>query len=545
MNPLLFPVILTSLDVAPASDQSEPRTIVLQDLIVSAKCEVEDKEGLVAQIEERLLALPLDALGYRYRSRSDIDYSAKWNPVPEGAPPGSGEELSNNAILAHLQKLRVKKLIVLDVSCHGESGNKAVLTGRMIDLDAELHRLSCPKEDQRELDGKLMCISSTAETSTRLARTKLTHWSAFPSTVSSMFSQLFQIPLVTPSEAEITALIGTKIRIPLTIQWNKSNAQWHKTTLETKVLDLPEERAKQACEAPGEFWESMQELADEDAAQKDLALAKRDVISVPIPDSATRSRVELPVKLYRSVYLLRMRLVNKKGDLPIASLPAYVCVTATAPQWMIGYELTLGKPWDTGYVAGVGPPYTNPQMQFGLRLLFLRQILGSRTRFFPLLRVGFGIGMTYLSGNYPCIDPRATDCGRPASGEYDAVFRASTTVSGDLSVITQGDIVRFKTFGLTLVSSIGVGVGRVRSIPTLEIDGRYALFRGGGGLLVTGLGLLPRRHAAVFWGGVLVDYRSRLSNDFEIHGSLVYRPGVADSLAVLASIGGLFSLRSM
>lgn len=547
MLSLPFAAFLIDPAVVPSDGAADGvlRTIVLQELIVGDKCEIDDVEGLIAQTEERLLMLPLEALGYRYRSRADIGYSSRWNPVPDGAPAGSGEGLSNDQILAHLQKLRVKKLLVLDLTCHDETGTRAILTGRMIDLDSEVRRLECPEEDQRELDGKLMCLSNSQESSTRLARTRLTNWSEFPSAVSSNLSQLFQVPFVTPSDTNITTLIAATIRVPMTIQWNRADARWRRMTLESTVLDLPEDRAKQACDAPGEYWETLHELAEEDAADHKLALNKRDVIAVDVPKSEKRSRIEFRVKSYRSVYLIRARLVSEKGQSPLASLPAYVCVTATAPQWMIGYEFTAGKPWDLGWATRIGAPYTNPQIQFGLRLLLLRQFLGSRTRYFSLLRVGLGLGFTYVSGTYPCIDPRAANCGRPESGPQDVLFRASTSLSGDIALVMQGDIVRFKRLSLTLVANFGMGLERLRSTPSLATNGTHALFRTGGGLLLTGLGLLPKRHAGMFWGGVLFDMRARLGDDFELRGALVYKPGVSDSIAVLFSVGGLFSLRSM
>lgn len=423
-------------------------------------------------------------------------------------------------ILATLQKLRMKEMLTVHVSCAvydgARSGTQAMLKILRYDLDAMdavIRRMSESDEKTVVLSPRDGSHDSFYDVSRAMEPlpADVRDVAALRLVVRDLLSRLYHVPAVTVRVPQESFLPGAIVTLPVLLQKNDGTTQRSQGspapprgyTANRRVVALRDEQvAREICGDPELAWEELSgeidELESGDVkARRGLIPEVQTVSLLSASDSWRRGQAMNSSKLdrhhqvrfkaqpYELDYLVRVTVtaeeVDKTGRVRrIESFPSFTCVKVRMPRLWLGLSVRL-LAISTDAAHGVSGPFkpddpTYPAAAltpgFGIDATLMRTFRNRRRRAAPFIRLGGALGFTFFGGRYPCGARRTSHC-LALSDDLLPYYNATILYAIDLRFLTDVDFVRFGKFGFGLVSEVGASLNYLKSDPSSFADGAH------------------------------------------------------------------------
>lgn len=423
------------------------------------------------------------------------------------------------SILATLQKLRMKEMLTVHVSCAAydgaRSGTQAMLKILRYDLDA----MDAVIRRMAESDEKMVVLSPRdgshdsfydVSRSMEPLPADVRDVTALRLVVRDLLSQLYHVPAVTVRVPPESFLPGTTVTLPVLLRKNDGTAQGFQGraaptrayTTNRRVVALRDEQvAREICSDPERAWDELSgeideiELGDQ-KARRGLMPEVQTVPLLSASDSWRRGgaknstrldrhhQVRFKAQAYELDYLVRVTVTAEEVDTAgqprkLESFPSFTCVKVRMPRFWLGLSVRLlalsnDAIHGVGRIAPNDPTYPAAAVTpgFGLDATIMRTFRNRRRRAVPFIRLGGALGFTFHGGNYPCGARRTSNC-LALSEDLLPYLTATILYAIDLRFVGDFEVVRFGRFGFGVVTEIGASLSFLKSDPSSFADGAH------------------------------------------------------------------------
>ena len=212
-------------------------------------------------------------------------------------------------------------------------------------------------------------------------------------------------------------------------------------------------------------------------------------LSTVVPGARGGDRIAFRAPSHEAFFLVRAEAIADERGGAVRSNPVFACLRVRSRSMYLGFAGRLGIPWSRlnddprGRIypaAGLGAPAV------GVELTWVNYLFSSRRSFVPNSYLGVVLGLTLLSGYYPCPEAAYPHCsGTPTPPPPP--HHSSTSWTTELRLQLRSEMFRVGRFAPLFVVDLGLGAEYVNSQVAFRNDGFGALFMSGvgGGLQFT------------------------------------------------------------
>lgn len=537
--------------------EAEARKLFIREVRVAPSCVSVSHEALLVLIAQQVPRDVLARRGLQYEDLPSYLDLANWTPE-------RFDVRQSTNITRRLHQLDMQYMLWLEFSCLPEASHaRYMLTGRLTDLDAMDRILACPARQAGSRAGRRVCnVGGQVSDAVSFTSVEVPTFDAFPAALRELLARLLHVPEISLAANHTVFDSSEDVDLPFLLRRNDGTEPGYAGTpalargyrMRQDVVQLPSELYAEVCHAPALRWDQIACRGGFTNARCDAAdrvnYEVRSLIHREVPARALGTlptnelggdRIVFRAPPYEANYLMRAEAIADEQGGEVHSTPIFACFRVRARPWRLGLVSRLGiglfsvSADDSYPAAALGPPL------FGVDAVLGRFLLSSGRGFFPQSTVDVLLGMSRLSGIYPCPSGDTHDCRVPPSTTSRPIgpIRASTSWTAELRVGLRVELFRVWRIAPIFVGELGFGAEYLASdVNAFRNDGWGAVYMTGvgGGLQFT-MGR-PNEFSSQMWLGVTWQVRMRLGSRavwVQLPGNHAWADaaGVADGIQTL------------